>query len=232
LLFHSQFSAREELLTHQPPELFDISVVPLSALNTVLPQGNTMPEQRDEPIDKQKSPPQPVQEQPKESPPKTKTVKPKLEAKVASPNAEPEKLSPENPRHQDSSSDLGATAFSQSSSNAAAVIGVPGGDPASTERARLNYQEAVAALLARSKRYPERALRRGMSGDATIRIEVRSDGSVSNVAILKSTQFDILDEELHAMVERAAPFPSFPRDLDRTSLALVVPVAFTIKGSS
>jgi protein TonB len=93
----------------------------------------------------------------------------------------------------------------------------------------VKYQDAVASILARAKRYPERAIKRRMTGEGTIRIEIAADGSLSNFEILKSTDSSILDDELRAMVHRASPFPAFPTDLHKTSLALVVPVAFRLE---
>jgi protein TonB len=104
----------------------------------------------------------------------------------------------------------------------------PDGDALSIEKARINYQDMVASLLARTKRYPERALRRRTTGDAAIRIEIAADGSLSAFNIIRSTDSPILDEELKAMVDRAAPFPPFPPDLRKSSLALIVPITFKI----
>jgi TonB family protein len=68
-----------------------------------------------------------------------------------------------------------------------------------------------------------------MTGEGAIRLEISSDGSLSNVEILRSTETQILDEELKAMAERAAPFPAFPSDLRKNKLALVVPIAFRLE---
>jgi protein TonB len=87
----------------------------------------------------------------------------------------------------------------------------------------------VATKLARAKRYPERALRRQTTGDGTIRIKIDASGDVTDFEIVESTSSPILDEELREMVERAAPFPPFPADLGRASLALVVPVSFRLQ---
>ena len=83
-------------------------------------------------------------------------------------------------------------------------------------------------MLARAKRYPERALKRRMTGEGSIRIEIAHDGSVAGFQIVRSTDAPILDDELRAMVDRAAPFPSFPSDLRKRSLALIVPIAFRL----
>jgi protein TonB len=84
--------------------------------------------------------------------------------------------------------------------------------------------------LAHAKRYPERALKRRVTGEGTIKIEIQSDGSLSDFQIIQSTDTTILDEELKAMVERAEPFPAFPNDLRKQSLTLVVPIAFRLEG--
>jgi protein TonB len=113
---------------------------------------------------------------------------------------------------------------------ASGQVGVPNGDAIGLEQARVKYQDAVATLLVRAKRYPERAIKRHMTGEGKIRIAIASDGTVSDVEVLQSTGSDILDEELQAMVDRASPFPPFPEDLKKTSLALVVPIAFRLAG--
>lgn len=103
------------------------------------------------------------------------------------------------------------------------------GQGLATEQARINYQDAVATLLSKAKRYPERALKRRITGQATVKIEINADGSLANFAIVRSTESDILDDEVRAMVDRAAPFPAFPADLRKQSIALIVPIAFSLR---
>ncbi len=223
LVVHSYFPRGEEVVLPQAPQLFDISIVPLSALETVLPQGVPVEKPAEAPqIPKQEPALQPVKEKP-QSPEvvvlnrKVERAKPVREKPQQRTAVEPQTAAPAPIKEG-----MEATASNQ-------LPGFVDGTGPSNEKARLNYQEAVAMLLARAKRYPERALRRGVTGEATIRIEIRSDGSLSDFEILRSAGASVLDEELRAMVDRATPFPSFPGDLKRTSLALVVPVAFTIK---
>jgi protein TonB len=89
----------------------------------------------------------------------------------------------------------------------------------------------VATRLAQSKRYPERALRKNVNGDGAIRIQISSNGDVSHFEIVQSTSSTILDEELKDMVERASPFPPFPPDMRRDTLAVIVPVSFRLERS-
>jgi len=97
------------------------------------------------------------------------------------------------------------------------------------EKARVSYQDMIATLLARAKRYPERAVRNRITGNGTLRLMIAPEGSVVKVEIVSSTQSPILDEELHRMVERAAPFPAFPAGMTQSQVALLVPVAFRLE---
>jgi protein TonB len=201
--------------TPQDIQFLDATIVPLSALDTVLPKGapdapvNTTP-----PLDTAAPPAQP-------EPPKSKPEKRIVEARSLS----IPKIANESSRSDHSpSKDADSAAVSK-----AASLGVTNGSDISLESARISYQDMVATRLARAKRYPERALKRGMTGEGSIRIEISSDGSVKDVEILRSTEAPVLDEELRAMVDRAAPFPAFPSDLHKNSVALVVPIAFRLQ---
>ena len=196
-------SSRVNLSDSSVARLYDIEFVPLSSLETVLPKG---------------APPQKVSA-PDAEPPKN----PPQRVNSYSPPRAPETRN--STKFQEIAKPVTAT-----SPESNAPIGVPNGDSATLEKARVNYQDMIASLLARAKRYPERALRRRMTGDGTIRIEISSDGSLAEFNIVESTDSPILDEELKAMVDRAAPFPAFPPDLRRQSLALVVPITFRLDG--
>jgi protein TonB len=197
-------SSRATLSTTEATRLYDIEVVPLSALETSLPKGAPAP----------KSPETTRQELISRH-----DIERQKESKVTSPLARVTNSAPES-----------SSARAVTPSDSKKALGVPNGEATGLERARINYQDMVASLLARAKRYPERALRRRMTGDATIRIEIAADGSLSEFYIIQSTESPILDEELKAMVDRAAPFPAFPPDLRKQSLALVVPVTFKLDG--
>lgn len=197
-------NSRATLSTTDGTRLYDIEVVPLSALETSLPKGAPAPKPR-ETVRQELNPRHDIERQ--------------KEPKVTSPL----------PRVTNSPRES-ASARAVPLSDPTQARGVPNGDAAGLEQARINYQDMVASLLARAKRYPERALRRRMTGDATIRIKIAADGSLSEFDIIQSTESPILDEELKAMVDRAAPFPAFPPDLRKQSLALVVPITFKLDG--
>lgn len=192
-------------LNGTPQELvIPIFLVPLSALETNLPPRVVL---------EQKSLPAPTQvpahslpKQPLPKQPMTRIVAQAIKAQKQS-----------APSYDNTESTI------QSSQAATAANGDP------SEPARISYQDMVATLIARAKRYPEHALRRHTTGDGIIRIKISSGGSLTDLEIIRSTDSPILDEELKDMVHRAAPFPAFPNDLRKNSLALTVPVSFQLK---
>jgi len=48
--------------------------------------------------------------------------------------------------------------------------------------------------------------------------------------IVKSSGSPALDEEVLAMVERAAPLPAFPPAITKDTIGLTVPIRFALKG--
>lgn len=200
--------------------ILDVTIIPLSALDTVLPKGAPLQPAPLEPIE------QPQKRKEAESVPQPVKPKPVEQKKiVASKSLNPRTL---QPVRDESAESYQSTAAAKSSENQ--QLGIAHGQAISMEQARISYQDMVATMLARAKRYPERALKRRMTGEGTIRIEIAADGSLSGFEIVRSTELPILDDELRAMVERASPFPKFPSDLHKNSMALVVPVAFRIDG--
>lgn len=204
-------------------EVMDVTIIPLSALDTVLPQGAPVPPQPAviEPV----APPPPV-------PAKREPLKPKAEkpAEIAKKIVASKTLAPKNTVLTDTEDQRASETTAASTSPVISQqFGVANGEAVSLENARISYQDMVATLLARAKRYPERALKRRVTGEGAIRLEISADGSLANFQILRSTETPLLDEELRAMVERAAPFPAFPSDLRKNRLALVVPIAFRLE---
>jgi protein TonB len=104
-----------------------------------------------------------------------------------------------------------------------------GGGTEIVEKARVSYQDMVATILARAKRYPERAVRNQVTGKGVIRLKIDAAGGVVSAEVATSTQSSVLDEELLRMVDRAAPFPAFPPTMSQSQMALLVPVSFRLE---
>jgi protein TonB len=200
-------------------QTFDVSLVPLSALDTVPPTGR--PQQENKPLEEPKtikqSKPLSLPSDAANAAPETKKPLTSEKKKIkTAPSADTSTQQPQQASAPSAASSIGAT-INGSNNNPTA------------EPARISYQDMVATMLARAKRYPERALRRQTTGDGTIRIKIDASGDVTDFEIVESTASPILDEELKDMVERASPFPPFPADLRRDNLALLVPVSFRLQ---
>lgn len=209
---------RSEVIGTPVETVMDVSIIPLSALETLLPKGAPVP-----PAPQVTEP-----EAPAPPPQKPDEVRPTVDVnkKIVMPTKRAPKPSAKVTAPQKQATDASSQA---SSATASQPLGVANGEAASLEQARISYQDMVATLLARAKRYPERALKRRMTGEGSIRLEISQDGSLASFQIIRSTEMPILDDELRAMVDRAAPFPAFPNDLRKNRLALVVPIAFRLE---
>jgi protein TonB len=91
--------------------------------------------------------------------------------------------------------------------------------------ADVRYHGLVAAHLARHKRFPAHARRRGERGSAGIDFQIDGRGRVTAVRIVRSSGHDILDQAAEAMVWRASPFPAPP---DGRPQRFSVPVSYSI----
>ena len=100
-----------------------------------------------------------------------------------------------------------------------------GGTPGSV----VDYYALLQAWLEQHRRYPQRARERKQEGVAYVFFVLDPQGHVLERRLERSSGFPLLDEEVLAMVARADPMPPIPRDMGRNSLAIVVPVAFTLR---
>lgn len=91
------------------------------------------------------------------------------------------------------------------------------------------YEGQVIALLNRHKRYPRAALVRGLQGVPVVRFKVDREGKLLSVALEHSCGHRLLDEEIVATVQRAAPLPPFPADMTQPQQEFVVPVRFELQ---
>ena len=89
-----------------------------------------------------------------------------------------------------------------------------------------NYHGRVAAHLARHKRFPSEARRRGAHGSAGIDFSIDGRGRVTAVRIARSSGHVSLDRAAEAMVWRASPFPVPP---DGRPQRFSVPVSYSIR---
>lgn len=98
-----------------------------------------------------------------------------------------------------------------------------------TPGAVADYYALLQAWLEQHRRYPQRARERKQEGVAYVFFVLDMQGHVLERRLERSSGFPLLDEEVLAMVARADPMPPIPGDMGRSSLSIVVPVAFTLR---
>ena len=117
---------------------------------------------------------------------------------------------------------------SSNSKGTAKATGGNGGKSASNGDALTsNYMGKVRSRIARKKRYPTAARRRGVTGTAVISFVIAKSGSISGLRLVRSSGSEILNEAALAMAKRAAPFPPIPESTGKSSLTITLPINFS-----
>jgi protein TonB len=101
-------------------------------------------------------------------------------------------------------------------------------ESASASAARTSYVSRLAAHLARYKRYPPEAWSRREEGEALVRFVVDRAGHVLSFEIVQSAGFAALDQEVAALLARAAPLPPIPDAIAQERLTVILPIGFTL----
>jgi TonB family protein len=91
------------------------------------------------------------------------------------------------------------------------------------------YEDMVLQKIQAARKYPYTAKRQGIEGTSVIGFNIEKSGEVSNVRLLESSGFDILDYEATATIERAVPFPEIPKELNTSSLEKTVSIVFRLR---
>lgn len=82
----------------------------------------------------------------------------------------------------------------------------------------------IRTLLIQNLKYPKNALRLKMQGEVRIAFRLKSDGSVDNIEVIKSSGFELLDEDARALIKNTAP--QFPKPTK--SISLSVPLSYLL----
>ncbi len=71
----------------------------------------------------------------------------------------------------------------------------------------------IKSKIARAKRYPLEARRERVEGICAISFEINPDGSSRNLELLQSSGHPLLDQEALSTIQRASPFPYYPKPI-------------------
>lgn len=96
--------------------------------------------------------------------------------------------------------------------------------PATSARAQGDYAARVRAWLEAHKTYPRKARQRREEGVAEIFLVLDRKGRVLRGELVRGSGHALLDAEVLAMLDRAAPFPPAPREVfgERLELSAVI----------
>ncbi len=96
-------------------------------------------------------------------------------------------------------------------------------------RGMADYQFLLQAWLEKHKKYPRRAKQRHWQGTVMLHFVIDRAGNVLSYRIQESSGHAVLDEEVEAMIRRAAPLPPVPEEMQSARLEFIVPVQFFLK---
>jgi periplasmic protein TonB len=91
------------------------------------------------------------------------------------------------------------------------------------------YEQLLVAWLEKHKKYPRRAKRLRIQGEAVLRILINRAGQTQQVTLERGTGNRLLDKAALEMAQRANPFPAMPDNDPRRGLEFMVPVVFALR---
>ncbi len=124
-----------------------------------------------------------------------------------------------------------ASGVGNTGSRTGALKAVPSNDPPRdgvSEDDRREYRMALSLAAGRFKRYPPLAQERGWEGTVEVELVVRALARQPEIALLRSSGHDILDEKALDMVTRAAHRTDLPAGLKGRDFRVVLPVEFSL----
>jgi protein TonB len=94
---------------------------------------------------------------------------------------------------------------------------------------KASWESQLVAHLARFKRFPAAAQRRGEQGVVTVRLMIDHTGIVLAMAIVQGSGYADLDAEAQAWMTHAQPLPRFPPEMTAQQTQVVVPLHFILQ---
>ena len=92
-----------------------------------------------------------------------------------------------------------------------------------------DFSRELAIHIAKFKKYPRIAARRGWQGEVVLEVELTGKGQLIKKEVMKSSGHKPLDTEAMKMIDRAVPFPAPPSILSESTFTILVPISFTLR---
>jgi len=91
-----------------------------------------------------------------------------------------------------------------------------------------SYGKELSSLISKYQRYPFIAQLRGWQGTAQVQLVISANGKMDDATILRSSGYEVLDNQALDMVQQAAPLPLPPEALRDRKFTVVVPIVFKL----
>ncbi|MFB3818799.1 MAG: TonB family protein [Candidatus Methylomirabilales bacterium] len=96
----------------------------------------------------------------------------------------------------------------------------------------LSYLARVKRRIQRTWTYPPDALALGLGGELVLVFTLNPAGTLTDLALIRSSGFPVLDEEALRAVKAAAPFDPFPAELGREPWNISAAFHYTLPRAS
>ncbi|MDG1581246.1 energy transducer TonB [Pseudomonas sp. GOM6] len=179
------------------------------------------------PVEPPPPPPQPVVEPDEPELPKVvEAPKPKIAIVKPKPQPKPKPPQPKPPEPEVKPPQEPAPVAARDE-KAAAPQKAPVSAPT---KAQVSWQSKLLGHLAKYKRYPEDARRRGFEGVNRLRFVLDGNGKVLSYALVGKSGSASLDRATLEMIRRAQPLPAPPADmLQNGQLEIVAPFVYSLE---
>lgn len=92
----------------------------------------------------------------------------------------------------------------------------------------LSYIAKIARTLELVWQYPKEAGLRGQQGVTVLKVVIREDGKLSDVQLMQSSGYAMLDGEALRAIKRIAPYPPLPQSWRRSEWGLTISFSYLL----
>jgi protein TonB len=93
---------------------------------------------------------------------------------------------------------------------------------------KLSYRVRLLAAIAKQKRYPKRAQKLGLEGEAVVGFIVNADGLISDIALVESSGYKHLNRAAIKVIEKVGQLEPIPPLLGMNSWKFQVPLQYSL----